>query len=79
VYVIVCVCVSVSLSVHISGLEDDMGWLRLVDSSKLQVSCPKEPSKRDDILQMRPIILRSLLIVTTPYCGHVCAYQWSGR
>jgi len=27
----------------------------------------KEPYKRDDILQKRPIILRSLLIVATPY------------
>jgi len=27
----------------------------------------KEPCKRDDILQKRPIILRSLLIVATPY------------
>jgi len=26
----------------------------------------KEPYKKDDILQKRPIILRSLLIVTTP-------------
>jgi len=40
-----------------------MGWLRLVGSLKLQVSFAKEPSKRDDILQKRPIILRSLLIV----------------
>jgi len=28
---------------------------------------PKEPSKRDDILQKRTIILRSLLHVATPY------------
>jgi len=27
----------------------------------------KEPNKRDDILQKRPIVLRSLLIVATPY------------
>jgi len=44
-----------------------MGWLRLVDSLKLWVSFTKEPYKRDDILQKRPIILRSLLIVATPY------------
>ena len=43
-----------------------MGWLRLVGSWKLQVSFTKEPYKRDDILQKRPIILRSLLIVATP-------------
>jgi len=34
----------------------DMGWLRLVVSIKLQVSFAKEPYKRDDILQKRPII-----------------------
>jgi len=44
-----------------------MGWLRLVGSLKLQVTFAKEPYKRDDILQKRPIILRSLLIVATPY------------
>ena len=41
------------------------GWLRLVGSLKL-VSFAKEPYKRDDIMQTRPIILRSLLIVATP-------------
>ena len=44
-----------------------MGWLRLVGSFKLQVSFAKEPYKRDYILQKRPIILRRLLIVATPY------------
>ena len=44
-----------------------MGWLRLVVSFKLQVSFAKEPCKRDDILRKGPIILRSLLIVATPY------------
>jgi len=43
-----------------------MGWLRLVGSLKSQVSFAKETYKRDDILQKRPIILRSLLIVATP-------------
>jgi len=43
------------------------GWLRLVGSLKLQVSFAKEPCKRDNILQERTIILRSLLIVATPY------------
>jgi len=43
-----------------------MGWLRSVGSLKLHVSFAKEPYKRDDILQKRPIILRSLLIVATP-------------
>jgi len=44
-----------------------MGWLRLVGSLKLQVSFAKEPYKTDYILQKGPIILRSLLIVATPY------------
>ena len=43
-----------------------MGWLQLVGSSKLYVSFAKETYERDDILQKRPIILRSLLIVATP-------------
>jgi len=43
-----------------------MGWLRLVGSLKVQVSFAKESHKRDDILQKRPMILRSLLIVATP-------------
>jgi len=44
-----------------------MGWLRLVGSLKLQVSFAKEPYNRDDILQKRPIILMSVLIVAYPY------------
>jgi len=44
-----------------------MEWLRLVDSFKLKVSFAKEPYKRDYILQKRPMILRSLVIVATPY------------
>jgi len=47
-----------------------MGWLRLVGSLKLQVSFAKEPYKREDILEKRPIILRSLLFVATP-CAHL--------
>ena len=43
-----------------------MWWLRLVGSSTLLVSFAKQPSKGDDILQKRPVILRSLLIVATP-------------
>ena len=38
--------------------------IRLTQS---QVSFAKEPYKRDNILQKRPIILRSLLIVATPW------------
>ena len=35
--------------------------------SRLQVSFAKEPYKTDDILRKRHVILRSLLIVATPY------------
>ena len=42
------------------------GVARLVGSLKLQVSFAEEPYKRDDILQKRPIVSRSLLIVATP-------------
>jgi len=42
-----------------------MRWLRWVGSLKLQVSFAKKPYKKDDILQKRPTILRSLLIVAT--------------
>jgi len=54
---------------HMSSIHtlSHMGWLRLVGSLKLQVSFAKEPYKRDDILPKRPIILRRLLIVATPY------------
>jgi len=48
-----------------------MGWLRLVGSyrsfTELQVSFAKEPYKRGHIMQKRPVILRSLLIVATPH------------
>ena len=44
-----------------------MRWLRLVGSLKLWVSLANEPYERDDILQKRPIILRSVLIVVTSY------------
>jgi len=44
-------------------LHSFMKWLQLVGSSKLQVSFAKEPFKRDYILQKRPMIWRSLLIV----------------
>jgi len=48
------------------NLQVDMGWLRLSGSSKSYVSFAKEPCKRDDILQKKPIIWRSLPIEATP-------------
>ena len=44
-----------------------MRWLRSVGSLKSYVSFAKEPYKRDCILQKRPRIVRSLLLVATPY------------
>ena len=56
-------------AVHTQGLTHDtlVGQLRLVGSLKLQISFAKEPYKRDDTLQRRRMILRSLLIIATPY------------
>ena len=48
-----------------------MGWLRLVDSLKLQVYFAEYRLFYRAFLQNRPVILRSLLIVATPY--HVLA------
>ena len=44
-----------------------MGWLWLVGSWNQQVSFAKEPYKRDYVLQKRPVISRSLLIVATQH------------
>jgi len=44
-----------------------MGWLRLVGSFKFQVSFAEYRVFYRSFLQKRPIILRSLLVVATPY------------
>jgi len=44
-----------------------MGWLRLVGSIKFQVSFAEYHLFDRALLQKRPVILRSLLIVATPY------------
>jgi len=49
-----------------SSLENAMGWLWLIGSIKLEVSFAKDPYKRDDILQKRPIVELMLLTVATP-------------
>jgi len=51
-------------------------WLRLVGSFKLYVFFAQDPYKRDYILQTRRIILRSLLIVATPYDSMGRNIQW---
>jgi len=43
-----------------------MVWLQLVSSLKSYLSAAKEPCRNDYILQKRPIIVRSLLIVAIP-------------
>jgi len=62
-------CMNVTIIMQVTPIpchHNAMGWLQLVGSLKLQVSFAKEPYKRDDILQKRPIFLRSLPIVVTP-------------
>ena len=43
-----------------------MGWLRLVGSLKLDVSFAEYSLFDGALLQKRPIVLRSLLIIATP-------------
>ena len=58
------------LKLHCKGemtcIEVLMGWLRLVGSLKLQVSFTEYRLFYRALLQKRPVILRSLLIVATP-------------
>jgi len=54
---------ALSYGPHVLG----MGWPRLVGSLKLQVSFAEYSLFYRALLQKRPIILRSLLIVATPY------------
>ena len=73
IYMYIHICMHIYMHIYMIKMDltyetsvTGMGWLRLVGSLKLQVSFTKEPYKRDNVLQKRPIILRSLLIVTTP-------------
>ena len=45
-------------------------------SSKTYVSFEKEPCQGDDILQKRPMILWSLLIVVSPYPTQLRLYEY---
>jgi len=60
-----------------------MKWLQLVGSLKLQVSSAEYSLFYRALLQKRPIILRSLLIVATPYLHilylHMSNTQIRGR
>ena len=71
----VCVCESERARVRVykrviervySNKRRYMGWLRLVGSLKLQVSFAEYGFFYKALLQKRPTILRSLLIVATP-------------
>jgi len=72
-----CLSLNVSLQMSVSKyrlsmcslnlLDVCVGWLRLVGALKSQVSFAKEPYKRDDILQKRLIILRSLPLLWGGY------------
>jgi len=65
----VCVCVLVCVCVCCRVAKTHMGWLRLVGSLKLYVTFAEYSLFYRALLQKRPIILRSLLIVATPYEG----------
>jgi len=53
---------------HMNGSHHTMGWLQLVGSLKLQVSFAEYHLFYRALLQKRPVILRSLQVVATPYC-----------
>ena len=57
----------VNESCHVSMSQVTMGWLRLVASLKLQISFAEYRLFYRALLQKRPIILRSLLIVAPSY------------
>jgi len=50
-----------------ASADNGMGWLQLVGSLKLDVSFVEYRLFYRVLLQKRPILLRSLLIVATPY------------
>ena len=63
----------------------NMGWLRWVSFLKLQASFAEYPLFYRALLKKRPIILRGLLIVATPYQWVTCqtwmshhnTYEWA--
>jgi len=69
---------------NLSGKISFMGWLWLVGSLKLQVSFAEFRLFCRALLQKRPIILRHLLIVATPYqqlgkCNEPAHRWWAGK
>jgi len=75
--------ISFSYSIYTSVYTSyTMGWLRLVGSLKSYVSFAEYRLFDRALLQKRPIILRSLLIVATPYytlhpySNHIYSHTW---
>jgi len=65
---------------QVPWLKLTMGWLQCVGSLKLQVSFAEYILFYRALLQLRPLILRSNLIVATPYqiavwCSGLCVLQ----
>jgi len=70
---IACICIYIYIYVPssnasggVSPIASGRGWLQLVGSLKLWVSFTEYSLFYRALLQKRPIILRSLLIVATP-------------
>jgi len=61
---------------HPQMRKSDMGWLWLVGSLKLQVSFVEYSVFYRALLQKRPIILWSLLVIATPYAYLRYLYTW---
>jgi len=55
-----------------------MGWLQLVGSLKLQISCAEYTLFYRALLQKRPIILRSLVVAATAY-EYMCTYSYAAK
>ena len=67
IYIYTFIYIYIHTHTYIGGCSCTPQGVRLLGSLKTHVSFAKEPYKRDYILQNRPIFLRSLLIVATPY------------
>ena len=63
-----------NVNTHMNDVNNGMGWLRLVGFWKLQVSFAEYRPFCGSLLQKRPMILRSLIIVATPY--EWCQYSY---
>ena len=77
-YMYVCIYIFIHLCIHSYTHKSDsaiaMEWLRLVSSFKLQVSFAEYSLFHRALVQKRPIILWSLLIVATPYV--FCSWRY---